>query len=74
MQNYLWVIVLSSLSLVSLLVFLISFSKDHFYIKKLKRSSANYFLNFSLLVLSIADVVLVIYLFQLLKQQLGLFV
>lgn len=72
MVNYLWVFILTVLSLVALLIFFISFSKDLFFIKKLKKSPLNYLLNFSLIAFSAVDIGLVIYLFQMLKKQIGI--
>lgn len=71
MGNYLWVYIIGAVAFVTLLIFLITFPKDHQYMKKLKKSKAGYLLNFSLLIFSLADVGLIIYLFMLLKDQVG---
>lgn len=73
MSNYLWVYILGILSFSSLFIFLISFGKDHRYIKKLKLNKLSYLPNFLLIVFSILDVSLIIYLFMILKEQIGVF-
>ncbi len=73
MGNYLWVYIIGAVAFVTLLIFLITFPKDHSYIKKLRKSKANYLLNFSLLIFSLADIGLIIYLFMLLKEQVEVF-
>lgn len=71
MTHYLWVYLLSALAILSLIGFLVSFSKDHLLIKKLKLSKFNYLLNFSLLLMSFLDIGLIIYLFSTLKEQIN---
>ncbi|HCM89367.1 MAG TPA: hypothetical protein DIS85_05670 [Vagococcus sp.] len=73
MASYLWIFILSTIAIISLLIFLISFSKDHFLIKKLKLKKLNYIFNFLLLIISLSDIGLIIYLFSLLKQQIEVF-
>ncbi len=73
MSNYLWVYILAVLAVISLVIFFVSFSKDHFFIKKLKKSKSSYVLNFTFLILSIADILLIVYLFMILKEQIGIF-
>lgn len=68
-MNYLWVYILSSITGISLLCFILTFSKDLYLTKKLKKSKKSLFLNFSLLIISFVSISLVIYLFVLLKDQ-----
>ncbi len=72
MINYLWIYILSALAVVSLIIFLISFSKDHFFIKKLKLKKGNYALNFMLLIIFLSDIGLIVYLLMLLKEQINI--
>lgn len=69
MGHYLWVFVLTGVALLSLVIFLMSFGKDHFLIKKLKLKKSNYLLNGLLLAITLSDVGLIIYLFMTLKDQ-----
>lgn len=68
-MNYLWVYILSSITGISLLCFMLTFSKDLYLTKKLKKSKKSLILNFSLLIISFVSISLVIYLFVLLKDQ-----
>ncbi|MBO0437448.1 hypothetical protein [Vagococcus fluvialis] len=68
-MNYLWVYILSSITGISLLCFILTFSKDLYLTKKLKKSKKSLILNFSLLIISFVSISLVIYLFVLLKDQ-----
>lgn len=68
-MNYLWVYILSSITGISLLCFILTFSKDLYLTKKLKKSKKSLILNFSLLIISFISISLVIYLFVLLKDQ-----
>lgn len=68
-MNYLWVYILSIISGISLICFILTFSKDLYLTKKLKQSKKRLVLNFSLLGISLASISLVIYLFVLLREQ-----
>lgn len=71
MLDYIWIIILGILGLISLLIFLLSLSKDSFLTNKLKRKKT-LALNFSLLALSLGNLSVIIYLFILLKNQIEL--
>lgn len=71
-MDYLWIYFLSGIATVSLIVFLLTFSKDIFYTKKLKLNKSSLVLNCSLLLLSILSISLIIYLFISLREQIGL--
>ena len=73
MKNYLWVFVLAGIALVSLLFFIISFSRDLFLVKKLKKNKGILAMNFILLASSVVDIGLIIYLFILVKKQINFF-
>lgn len=72
MKNYLWIYLLGGVAAISLVIFLISLSKDVFYIKRLKKKKINLALNFSLLIISLSSISLIIYLFSLLREQINL--
>lgn len=74
MSSYLWIYIIAVVAVVSLIIFLMTFGKDHFYIKKLKKKKTAYIINLVLLIFSIVDVALIIYLFMVLKEQIGIFV
>lgn len=69
--DYIWIIILGILGLISLLIFLLSLSKDSFLTNKLKRKKT-LALNFSLLAISLGNLSVIIYLFILLKNQIEL--
>lgn len=71
-MDYLWIYFLSGIATVSLIVFLLTFSKDIFYTKKLKLNKSSLVLNCSLLLLSILSISLIIYLFISLREQISL--
>lgn len=73
MIYYLWVFILTGVALTSLLLFLVSISKDLDLVKKLKRRKSSLMLNFSLLVTSLVSIGFIIYLFLELKRQIDLF-
>lgn len=73
MIYYLWVFILTGVALASLLLFLVSISKDLDLVKKLKRRKSSLMLNFSLLVTSLVSIGFIIYLFLELKRQIDLF-
>ncbi|OJG55484.1 hypothetical protein RV06_GL001927 [Enterococcus haemoperoxidus] len=49
-----------------------SFSRDVFLMRRLKLSKSNLVINFSLLLLTLSSLILIIYLFVLLKEQIKL--
>ncbi|OTN83838.1 hypothetical protein A5819_003657 [Enterococcus sp. 7E2_DIV0204] len=72
MRDYLWIYILGGVASVSLIFFLGTLSKDVFLARKLKKKKLDLAVNFSLLVVSIASLGLIIYLFVLLKDQIRL--
>lgn len=73
MMNYLWIYILGTLAFISLIAFWITFSKDHFFIKKLKMKKRNYLLNLTLLLFCFVDIGLIIFLLMSLKEQMNIF-
>ncbi|MEI5990737.1 hypothetical protein [Enterococcus crotali] len=69
MIDYLWLFILSGIAIISLLVFLITLSRDTFLIKKLRKKKTRFILNFSLLFTTLTCLGLIVYLFSLLKEQ-----
>lgn len=72
MFDYLWVFILGGVSSVSLIVFIATLSRDIFLVRKLKQKKGNLLINFSLLLITIMSLSMIIYLFNLLKNQLSL--
>lgn len=72
MKDYLWVFILSGITLISSGAFLGTISKSSVSIKKLKISKLNLIVNYSLLIISLVDIGLIIYLFLLVKEQINL--
>ncbi|EOH92906.1 hypothetical protein UAW_02947 [Enterococcus haemoperoxidus ATCC BAA-382] len=72
MIDYLWMYILGAISFVTLVYFLMSFSRDVFLMRRLKLSKSNLVINFSLLLLTLSSLILIIYLFVLLKEQIKL--
>ncbi|XUB55876.1 hypothetical protein IGJ02_000108 [Enterococcus sp. DIV0724b] len=72
MIDYLWIFILGAISIGSLLIFLITLSREAFLLKKLRKRTINYVLNFSLLFISLSCLGLITYLFTLLKEQIEL--
>lgn len=72
MIYYLWVFILSSIAVISLISFLILITKDVNLIKKIKVKKSSLVLDFSLLLISISSISLVIYLFIELKKQIDI--
>lgn len=72
-MDYLWVYILAAISIVSVGVFIATFSKDLYLTRKLKLNRSSLLLDFSLLVTSLVSLSLVIYLFVLLKEQIQFF-
>lgn len=69
MSKYLWLILLSIISLCALITFLATFSRDSFLIKRLRKSKKNILVNFLLLGVTLESLGLIIYLFSILKDQ-----
>lgn len=69
MSKYLWLILLSIISFCALITFLVTFSRDSFLIKRLKKSKKNILVNFLLLGVTLESLGLIIYLFSILKDQ-----
>lgn len=72
MTKYIWLFILGGIAMIALIFFLMTFSKDMFLIKKLKKTKKNLILNFSLIITTLTCLGLVIYLFTLLKEQINL--
>ncbi|MGX7243619.1 hypothetical protein ACWOC1_02080 [Enterococcus quebecensis] len=71
-MDYLWVYILGGITSSSLLFFLVTLSRDVFLVRKLRKKRLDLAINFSLLIVSIASLSLIIYLFVLLKDQIKL--
>lgn len=69
---YFWIYWLGGCAATTVVFFLATLSKDVQLIRRLKKKKTDLLLNFSLLVLSLSSLSLVIYLFVLLKDQIGL--
>lgn len=72
MRDYLWVFILAGIASVSLLFFIVTLSRDVFLARRLKLKKSNLVLNFSFLTMSLGSLIMIIYLFMLLKEQIGL--
>lgn len=72
-MDYLWVYILAFISIASVSMFILTFSKDLYLTRKLKLKKISLLINFSLLITSLASLSLVIYLFSLLKEQIQFF-
>lgn len=72
MADYLWIYILGGIASVTLINFLITLSRDVFLVRKLKLKKTNLVVNFCLLLLTLASLALIIYLFVLLKDQIKL--
>ncbi|EOH96637.1 hypothetical protein UAW_01802 [Enterococcus haemoperoxidus ATCC BAA-382] len=72
MIDYLWIFILGAISIGSLLIFLVTLSREAFLLKKLRKRKVNFVLNFSLLFISLSCLGLITYLFTLLKEQIEL--
>ncbi len=74
MKDYLWVFILSAIALFSAGIFLGTISKSTMLIKRLRLPKINLVLNFTLLLISLLDIALIIYVFILVKDQISLMV
>jgi len=72
MIDYLWMFILGGISIISLVFFLMSLSRDVFLIKKLRKKKQILVLNFSLLFITLSSLALIAYLFVLLREQIEL--
>lgn len=73
MIYYLWVFILTGVSLVALISFLMSITGDLNLLKKVKKKKSSLMLNFSLLLTSLVSIGFIIYLFLELKRQIDIF-
>lgn len=73
MIYYLWVFILAGICLLSLVLFLMSISKDVPLIKKLKKKKSALILDITLLLISVGSIGLIINLFLELKRQIDVF-
>ncbi|MEG0286208.1 MAG: hypothetical protein RR494_09095 [Vagococcus sp.] len=74
MKDYLWVFILSIIALFSAGVFLGTISKSSGLVKKLKLPKSSLLLNFVLLMISLVNIGLIVYVFILVKDQISLLV
>ncbi|MFW8053949.1 hypothetical protein [Vagococcus fluvialis] len=74
MKDYLWVFILSIIALFSAGVFLGTISKSSGLVKKLKLPKSRLLLNFVLLIISLVNIGLIVYVFILVKDQISLLV
>ncbi|MFW7420187.1 hypothetical protein ACODH8_08230 [Vagococcus fluvialis] len=74
MKDYLWVFILSIIALFSAGVFLGTISKSSGLVKKLKLPKSSLLLNFVLLIISLVNIGLIVYVFILVKDQISLLV
>lgn len=72
MKDYLWVFVLSIIALFSAGMFLGTISKSSVLVKKLKLPKSKLLLNFVLLLISLVNIGLIVYVFVLVKDQISL--
>ena len=73
-MNYLWVYILAGISITTLLIFTVTFSKDNYLNRVLNEKKRKLLINFTLLIVSLASLILIIYLFVILKDQINLLV
>lgn len=73
MIYYLWVFILAIICLLSLVVFLVSITKDIPLLKKLKKKKSSLLLNITLLIISTGSLALIIALFMELKRQIDIY-
>ncbi|WP_348921001.1 hypothetical protein [Enterococcus rotai] len=72
MIDYLWLFILGGVSIVSLVFFLMTLSRDVFLVKKLRKKKQILGLNFALLFITLTSLGLIAYLFVLLRDQIEL--
>lgn len=71
MKDYLWVFILSIIAILSSGMFLGTISKSSMLVKKLKFSRANLLINFTLLITSLVNIGLIVYVFLLVREQIS---
>lgn len=69
MMDYLWMFFLGGIAVLSLVIFLITLSRDTFLVKKLKQKKSVLSVNFSLLLITLSSLGIIVYLFNLLRTQ-----
>lgn len=72
MINYIWIIVLGVLSIASLVLFVLTITRTTVSIKKLRLKKYQLVWNIFLLVLALADISVIIYVFLLIKEQINI--
>lgn len=72
MKDYLWVFILSGIALMSAGIFLTTIPKSSSLIKRLRLAKSHLLVNYLLLVISLVDIGLIIYVFLLVKEQINL--
>lgn len=71
MKDYLWIFILGAIALTSAGLFLGTISKSSTLINKLKFPKKHLLLNFMLLIISLVDIGLIIYVFLLVREQIS---
>lgn len=71
-MDYIWLFILGGIAAISLLIFLVTLSRDTFLIKKLKKSNIYFSVNFSLLLVTLGSLGMIVYLFNILREQIEL--
>ena len=72
MMDYLWMFFLGGVAILSLMFFLFTLSRDTFLVKKLKKKKYMLGVNFSLLLITLGCLGMIVYLFNLLREQIEL--
>ncbi|WP_242586459.1 hypothetical protein [Candidatus Enterococcus ikei] len=72
MIDYLWMFILGGITILSLVLFLMTLSRDVFLIKRLRKKKQSLSLNFALLFITLTSLGLIAYLFVLLRDQIEL--
>ncbi|MDR0922705.1 MAG: hypothetical protein LBM95_10035 [Lactobacillales bacterium] len=72
MMDYLWIFLLGGVAIVTLIFFLVTLSRDIFLLKRLRYGKSKLLLNFSFIGLTLASLGLVVFLFNLIKEQIEL--
>lgn len=72
MIDYLWMFILGGIAILSLMLFLMTLSRDVFLIKRLRKKKQSLGLNFALLFITLTSLGLIAYLFVLLRDQIEL--
>lgn len=71
MKDYLWVFILSGIVICSAGLFLVTIAKSSMLINKLKLPKYHLVVNYLLLLISLVDITLIIYVFLLVKEQIS---